>query len=51
MNPLMTLYDQIVETIYAHFPESSRADADARVMLALERAGFSEPGKFINSYP
>ncbi len=51
MNPLMTLYDQIVETVYAHFPASSRADADKRVMLALERAGFKEPKKFLSSYP
>ncbi|MBU1107576.1 MAG: ABC transporter ATP-binding protein [Candidatus Riflebacteria bacterium] len=51
MNPLMTLYDQIVETVYAHFPATSRADADARVMLALDRAGFNEPQKFLHSYP
>ncbi len=51
MNPLMTLYDQIVETIYAHLPASSKADADARVMLALKRAGFNEPEKFLESYP
>jgi len=51
MNPLMTLYDQIVETVYAHFPANSRADADKRVMLALARAGFKEPEKFLNSYP
>lgn len=51
MNPLMTLYDQIVETVYAHFPATSRADADKRVMQALERAGFKEPDKFLNSYP
>ena len=51
MNPLMTLYDQIVETIYAHFPATSRADADSRVMLALDRAGFNEQQKFLHSYP
>ncbi|HAE39364.1 MAG TPA: peptide ABC transporter ATP-binding protein [Candidatus Riflebacteria bacterium] len=51
MNPLMTLYDQIAETVYAHFPASSRADADAKIMLALKRAGFSEPEKFMHSYP
>lgn len=51
MNPLMTLYDQVVETIYAHFPSTSREEADRRVMLALERAGFSEPKKFLDSYP
>ncbi|PKL45291.1 MAG: dipeptide/oligopeptide/nickel ABC transporter ATP-binding protein [Candidatus Riflebacteria bacterium HGW-Riflebacteria-2] len=51
MNPLMTLYDQIVETVYAHFSASSKAEADSRVMLALERAGFKEPEKFLDSYP
>ncbi len=51
MNPLMTLYDQIVETVYAHFPASSKNDANARVMLALDRAGFNEPARFLHSYP
>jgi len=51
MNPLMTLYEQIVETVYAHYPASSRADADKRVMLALARAGFKDPEKFLESYP
>lgn len=51
MNPLMTLYDQIAETVYAHFSASTKDDADARVMLALDRAGFNEPARFLHSYP
>ena len=51
MNPLMTLYDQIAETVYAHIAGVSREEVAKRVLGALSRAGFSEPEKFMHSYP
>lgn len=51
MNPLMTLYDQIAETVYAHVNSISRAEVDKKVIHSLERAGFTEPEKFLRSYP
>ena len=51
MNPLMTLYEQISETVYAHEPKAAREQVDAKVRQALLRAGFSDPAKFLHSYP
>ncbi|HNX77802.1 MAG TPA: ABC transporter ATP-binding protein [Candidatus Rifleibacterium sp.] len=51
MNPLMTLYDQIGETVYAHQKGVSSEEVAAKVLRALTRAGFSQPEKFWNSYP
>jgi oligopeptide/dipeptide ABC transporter ATP-binding protein len=51
MNPLMTLYEQISETVYAHEPKSARELVDAKVRQALLRAGFSDPDRFLHSYP
>ena len=51
MNPLMTLYEQISETVYAHEPKSARKLVDAKVRQALLRAGFSDPDRFLHSYP
>lgn len=51
MNPLMTLYDQIAETVYAHINSISHADVKIKVIHALERAGFAEPEKFLRSFP
>ena len=38
MNPLMTLYDQISETVYAHEPKAAREQVDEKVRRALLRA-------------
>ncbi len=51
MNPLMTLYEQISETVYAHEPKSALELVDAKVRQALLRAGFSDPDRFLHSYP
>ncbi|HOI90146.1 MAG TPA: ABC transporter ATP-binding protein [Candidatus Rifleibacterium sp.] len=51
MNPLMTLYEQISETVYAHEPKSARELVDAKVRQALLRAGFSDPDRLLHSYP
>jgi len=51
MNPLMTLADQIGETVYAHRPAVSNAEVDEMTLRALTRAGFSDPKRFWNSYP
>ena len=51
MNPLMTLYDQISETVYAHEAKAAREQVDEKVRRALLRAGFSDPDRFLHSYP
>jgi len=51
MNPLMTLFDQVSETVSAHLPEATQADIKARVIRALQRAGFADPERFISSFP
>ncbi len=51
MNPLMTLFDQIAETVYAHEKGVSHDQVREKVLRALTRAGFSEPEKFWHSYP
>ncbi|MDD3149084.1 MAG: ABC transporter ATP-binding protein [Candidatus Riflebacteria bacterium] len=51
MNPLMTIADQIGETVYAHQSGVSRQQVGEKVLRALSRAGFSEPEKFWHSYP
>ncbi len=51
MNPLMTLYSQISETLFAHIPGISSAEVDKKVLQALTGAGFSQPEKFLSSYP
>lgn len=51
MNPLMTLFDQVGETVQAHLPGASREEIKERVMRALHRAGFADPERFISSFP
>lgn len=51
MNPLMTLKSQIEETLFAHNPSMAAAEADQKVLQALDRAGFSHPETFLHSYP
>jgi peptide/nickel transport system ATP-binding protein len=51
MNPLMTLAQQLEETVKAHLPRTSPADLRKSAMAALAKAGFSEPERFYNSYP
>lgn len=51
MNPLMTLFDQVGETVQAHLPGASREDVRERVIRSLQRAGFADPARFISSFP
>jgi peptide/nickel transport system ATP-binding protein len=51
MNPLMTLAQQLEETVLAHLPKTSSKEAKVRAVAALIKAGFSEPERFYNSYP
>lgn len=51
MNPLMTLYEQISETVEAHMPELDKNKVREKTIDALKRSGFGEPEKFLNSYP
>lgn len=51
MNPLMTLYQQISETVRAHTPKIDEKEVRNKCFSALKSAGFSEPEKFCDSYP
>ena len=51
MNPLMNLFDQIAETLYAHNSSISSEQVKEKVYLSLLNAGFSEPEKFYDSFP
>lgn len=51
MNPLMTLYQQISETVRAHTPKIEENEVRNKCFCALKSAGFSEPENFWNSYP
>lgn len=51
MNPLMTLFEQIAETVTAHEKSVTRSDLKLRVLAALNRAGFADPEKFMHSFP
>lgn len=51
MNPLMNLYDQIAETVYAHCQKIATSKVEEKVKAALLKAGFTEPEKFYRSYP
>ncbi|OQA09962.1 MAG: putative D,D-dipeptide transport ATP-binding protein DdpD [bacterium ADurb.Bin374] len=51
MNPLMTLFDQVGETVQAHLPGATREEIRDRVIRSLQRAGFADPARFISSFP
>jgi len=51
LNPLMTLYEQIAETVRAHAPNKPEAEVENLVKKALAGAGFPEPAKFYDSFP
>lgn len=51
MNPLMTIYDQIAETVYAHHGKQASDVVAKQVKDALLNSGFSEPEKYYDSFP
>ncbi|MBF0543411.1 MAG: ABC transporter ATP-binding protein [Candidatus Riflebacteria bacterium] len=51
MNPLLTLYEQIAETVRAHLSNLSEKEVGNKVDSALRRAGFDEPWKILRAYP
>lgn len=50
LNPLMTIEDQLIETIQAH-SEVSESDARARAIALLEEIGIENAGARIKAYP
>lgn len=50
LNPLLTIGDQLAETILTHLP-ISRAEAEKRVVAALEEVGIPGAADRIDSYP
>ena len=50
LNPLLTIGDQLTETMRTHLP-ISRSDAMARAVAALEEVGIPGAGERIGSYP
>ncbi len=51
MNPLLTLREQIGEMISTHRPGTPSGEVRQGVLASLIRAGFSEPEKFLESFP
>ncbi len=51
MNPLMTLAQQLEETVKAHLPKSTSKEARSMAINALIKAGLKEPDGFYHSYP
>ncbi len=50
LNPVMTIGDQIVETLRAHKPVSAR-EARARALAALESVRIDDPARVFGLYP
>ena len=50
LNPVLTVGDQIAETIQAHLPVSAR-EARARTEALLAEVGIPEPARRLGSYP
>ena len=50
MNPLLTIGDQLVETIRTHLP-LSRRDANARALDLLREVGIPAPETRLDQYP
>lgn len=50
LNPLLSIGDQLTETILTHLP-ISRAEADKRAVAALEEVGIPGAAERIDSYP
>ena len=50
LNPLLTIGDQLTETILTHLP-MSRAQAEARAIAALDEVGIPGAAERIGSYP
>ena len=51
MNPLMTLYEQVGETVRAHLPQLSEKEVEEMVEKALRSGGFPDPVTFFDSFP
>lgn len=51
MNPLMSVYDQIAECVFAHEPSTSKDLVKQKVHCSLLNAGFPEPEKVYASFP
>ena len=50
LNPLLTIGEQLIETILEHLP-LSKSDAEKRAVVALEEVGIPAAANRINSYP
>ncbi|MFZ2958505.1 MAG: ABC transporter ATP-binding protein [Candidatus Ozemobacteraceae bacterium] len=51
LNPLLTIGEQVGETVYAHLSSVSEKDVAERVFRAMQRAGFPDPNQHLASYP
>lgn len=51
LNPLMTFYEQIAETVVAHKPSLTAKEIYETVCDTSLKAGFEEPEKYFYSYP
>ncbi|SUO96467.1 ABC transporter ATP-binding protein [Suttonella ornithocola] len=51
LNPFMTIGNQLIETVLAHYPKTSQAQAREKAVLMLERVRIKEPAKRLKQYP
>ncbi|WP_017537264.1 ABC transporter ATP-binding protein [Nocardiopsis halophila] len=51
LHPQYTIGNQLIEAYRTHRPKSTRAEAKARAVEALDRVGIPEPTRRVNSYP
>jgi len=51
LNPLLTVGEQVIETLQAHTPGLSRKQAHARTIFLFQQVGIPTPEKRIDDYP
>lgn len=51
LNPLLTVGEQIIETLCFHFPDLSRAQAKVKTIDLLKQVGIPSPEKRLNAFP
>ena len=51
LNPVLKVGEQMREAIFTHYPKTTRKQADARCVEALEMVGIPAAAKRLNSYP
>ncbi len=51
LNPLLTIGEQVMETLRFHYPDLSKAEARKKTIDLFQQVGIPTPEKRINNYP